>query len=194
MRLYHNLDEWFFLKGLVFKTNFELGFLNTFGTPLLFENYALGGVNTVRGYAYRSISPVESAGALSPFNGRRDVAVGGNKQFYGSFELEFPLVKLLKLGGVLFFDFGNVFSSADNFFYIGGKSRNAARVKPSDPLRIYDALGLYSSVGFGVRWDSPLGYLRFEWGLPLVVRPSQTPGLVEKDRPIVFEFNIGPSF
>lgn len=194
LRLYHNLDEWFFLKGLVFKTNFELGFLNTFGTPLLFENYALGGINTVRGYAYRSISPVESASALSPFNGRRDVAVGGNKQFYGSFELEFPLVKLLKLGGVLFFDFGNAYSSADNLFYIGTKSRNAARVKPSDPLRIFDALGLYSSVGFGVRWDSPLGFLRFEWGIPLVVRPSQTPGLLEKDRPIVFEFNIGQSF
>lgn len=193
-RAYHNLDSWFWLKGFVFKSNFELGLLNTLGEPLLFENYALGGVNTVRGYSYRSISPVQSAGSLFPFDARRDIAVGGNKQFYGSFELEFPLIKLLKLGGVLFFDFGNVWSEQDNLFYIGGKSTNAARIRPTDPLGLYQLLGLYSSAGFGVRWDSPLGYLRFEWGIPFNVRPSQTPGLLFKDRPILFEFNIGPSF
>lgn len=194
VRFYHNLDDWFFVKGLVFKTNLELGILNTLGEPLIFENYALGGLNTIRGYSYRSISPVESAGALFPFNGRRDVAIGGNKQFYGSFELEFPLIKLLKLKGVLFFDFGNVFSPSDNFFFIGGKSANASHIKPSDPLGLYRALGLYSSVGFGVRWDSPFALLRFEWGIPLNVRPSNTPGLIERDRPILFEFNVGPSF
>lgn len=193
-RIYHNLNEWFFIKGLVLKANFELGFLNTLGKPLLFENYALGGVNTVRGYSYRSISPVRSAGALFPFDARRDVAIGGTKQFFGSFELEFPIIKLLKLSGVVFFDFGNTYSSEDSLFYVGGKSSSAALIRPADPLRIYELLGLYSSVGFGVRWDSPLGLLRFEWGVPLVIRPSTTPGLLQKDRPILFEFNIGPSF
>ncbi len=91
-------------------------------------------------------------------------------------------------------DFGNVFSPDDNLFYIGGKSREASRVQPADPLGIYRLLGLYSSVGFGVRWFSPLGYLRFEWGFPLNPRPASTPGLIEKDSPVLFEFNIGPSF
>ena len=160
----------------------------------MFENYALGGVNTVRGYPYRSISPVERAGPLFPFDPRPDVRVGGNKQFYASLELEFPIIKALKISGVLFADFGNVYSSEDNFFYIGGRSKNAARIHPSDPLRLYEYLGIYSSLGFGVRWLSPLGYLRFEWGIPLNRRPAQTPGLSEKDPPILFEFNYGPSF
>ena len=28
-------------------------------------------------------------------------------------------------------------------------------------------LSLYKSVGFGFRWQSPIGPLRFEWGIPL---------------------------
>lgn len=193
-RFYHNLDDWFFLKGLVFKTNFELGLLNTLGRPLVFENYALGGSNTVRGYPYRSISPTERSGALHPFDARRDMHVGGNKQFYGSFELEFPIFKMLKISGVLFFDFGNVYSPEDNLFYVGGASKEARRVSPADPLGMYRLFGLYSSTGFGIRWLSPLGYLRFEWGFPLNPRPASTPGLTEKDSPVAFEFNIGPSF
>jgi len=194
LRFYHNLDDWFAWKGLVFKTNLEIGMLNTFGKPLIFENFALGGSNSLRGYAYRSISPTERAGALYPFDPLRDVRVGGNKEIHGSFELEFPIFKSLKIGGVLFFDYGNVFSHEDNFFFIGKKSADAAKIKPTDPLGLYGALGLYSSAGFGVRWLSPLGYLRFEWGFPLNIRPLGTPGLIEKDSPVVFEFNIGPSF
>jgi len=193
-RFYHNLDDWFWWKGFVFKANFEIGVLNTFGTPLAFENYMLGGINSVRGYRYRSISPVERSGALMPFDARREMAVGGNKEFYGSFELEFPLVKMLKLSGVVFFDFGNVYSYEDNFFFIGGKSANAARVKPTDPLRLYEWLGLFTSAGFGARWASPLGYLRFEWGIPFNRRPANTPGLGEPDQPITFEFSMGSNF
>lgn len=194
LRFYHNLDDWFPLRGFVFKTNFELGLLNTLGKPLIFENYAIGGASTLRGYSYRSISPTERAAAMHPFDARRDVSIGGNKQFYGSFELEFPIIKMLKLSGVLFFDFGNVYSHEDNLFYIGGTSREASRTKPADPLGIYRLLGLYSSTGFGVRWLSPLGYLRFEWGFPLNPRPASSPGRTEKDSAAVFEFSIGPSF
>lgn len=193
-RIYHNLDDWLPLKGFVLKANFEMGFLNTLGKPLIFENYALGGTDRVRGYSYRSISPTERAGALYPFDPRRDVKIGGNKEVHGSVEFEFPIFKALKISGVLFFDFGNVYGPEDNLFYIGGKSANAARVKPADPLKLFSWLGLYSSTGFGVRWLSPLGYLRFEWGFPLNPRSSSTPGLTEKDPPVTFEFNIGPSF
>lgn len=193
-RFYYSLDEWLFLKGLVFKTNLEIGILNTLGKPLIFENYALGGSNSVRGYAYRSLSPTERAGSIYPFEPRRDFRIGGDKQILGSLELEFPIFKTLKISGVMFFDFGNVYSQEDNFFYVGGKSTNANRVKPADPLGLYQFLGLYSSAGFGVRWLSPLGFLRFEWGFPINRRPSDTPGLTEKDPPFLFDFGIGPSF
>jgi outer membrane protein insertion porin family len=46
--------------------------------------------------------------------------------------------------------------------------------------------GLRKSVGFGFRWFSPIGPLRFEWGIPL------DPQLNED--PLVFEFTIGNFF
>jgi outer membrane protein insertion porin family len=49
-------------------------------------------------------------------------------------------------------------------------------------------------VGFGVRWFSPIGPLRFEWGIPLVRRPPGTPGMSRGDQPVLFEFGIGGSF
>lgn len=195
LRFYHNLDDWFFWRGLVLKSNFEIGMLNNLGKEILFENYALGGSHNLRGYYYRSISPVERIPSINPSYKEQYFRVGGVKELHGSLELEFPIIKPLKISGVMFFDYGNVYSAQDNFFYIGGKSKAAEAIKPSDPLGIYRLFGLYSSVGFGVRWLAPmLGYLRFEWGFPLNRRPYNTPGLLEKDRPVQFEFNIGPSF
>jgi outer membrane protein insertion porin family len=42
------------------------------------------------------------------------------------------------------------------------------------------------SVGFGFRWNSPIGPLRFEWGIPLNRQVGEDP--------IVFEFTIGNFF
>jgi len=46
-----------------------------------------------------------------------------------------------------------------------------------------DLGGLRRSVGFGFRWVSPIGPLRFEWGIPLDAQPGE--------EPLVFEFTIG---
>jgi outer membrane protein insertion porin family len=45
---------------------------------------------------------------------------------------------------------------------------------------------LFHSVGFGIRWFSPLGPLRFEVGFPLTRRAI--------DDPYLFEFTIGNFF
>jgi outer membrane protein insertion porin family len=42
------------------------------------------------------------------------------------------------------------------------------------------------SAGFGFRWFSPIGPLRFEWGLPLQPLPGE--------ESMVFEFTIGNFF
>jgi outer membrane protein insertion porin family len=47
-------------------------------------------------------------------------------------------------------------------------------------------LALRYSAGFGVRWQSPLGLLRFEWGFPLNRLPYEESS--------VFEFTIGNFF
>jgi outer membrane protein insertion porin family len=50
--------------------------------------------------------------------------------------------------------------------------------------------GLRKSVGFGFRWFSPIGPLRFEWGIPLdAVSNAQI-----REDPLVFEFTIGNFF
>jgi len=46
--------------------------------------------------------------------------------------------------------------------------------------------GIRKSVGFGFRWFSPIGPLRFEWGIPLDAQPGEDP--------LVFEFTIGNFF
>jgi outer membrane protein insertion porin family len=47
-------------------------------------------------------------------------------------------------------------------------------------------LDLRTSYGFGVRWFSPLGPLRFEWGFPFAPLPYEETS--------VFEFTIGNFF
>jgi len=49
-----------------------------------------------------------------------------------------------------------------------------------------DLLNLRTSWGFGLRWFSPLGPLRFEWGFPLKPLPYEEHS--------VFEFTIGNFF
>lgn len=192
-RLYFdlNLD---FLKGVIAKVNISMGYMDTFGKLLIAENYFVGSQNTVRGYYLRSIGPVVDLSRLRPDKPLMDFIVGGSKQFLTNFELEFPVVRPIGLSGVLFLDFGNVYASDENYFYIGGPSKKYEKVEPYDPLGIYALTGLYGSFGFGLRWASPMGLLRFEWGIPLTPRRPGTPGRLEGDQPILFEFGMGQSF
>jgi outer membrane protein insertion porin family len=103
--------------------------------------------------------------------------VGGNKQIIFNAELEIPLLEKVGIRGVVFFDAGNTFGRNADFFQIPEGDQLASMNLP---------LGLLYSVGFGVRWFSPIGPLRFEWGIPLTRRPG--------DQPIQFEFTIGNSF
>ncbi len=89
-------------------------------------------------------------------------------------ELEFPLLNALGLRGVMFFDAGNAFDRDEPY---------TARL---DLFSEPDENALRTAVGFGFRWRSPIGPLRFEWGYPLVPRPGE--------RRSVFEFSIANSF
>ncbi|RKG50693.1 outer membrane protein assembly factor BamA [Corallococcus sp. AB011P] len=161
--------------GLVFKTNATLGYVQQLDSskPLpISELYYVGGINTIRGYYLRSISPTLLVPrADNPDANVTEFRVGGNKQLIFNFELEFPIFEKAGLRGVLFYDAGNAFGSNERFF----EDRQ-------DKL----PLGLFHSAGFGFRWFSPIGPLRFEWGIPLTKRPS--------DDPILFEFTIGNFF
>ncbi|MFL5320372.1 MAG: outer membrane protein assembly factor, partial [Myxococcaceae bacterium] len=161
--------------GLVFKTNITAGLIQPLSgeSPLpISELYYLGGINTVRGYFLRSISPTILVGQASrPDAGVSKFPVGGNKQFILNAELEFPIFEKVGIRGVVFYDAGNAFAENEAFFQ-----------DKQDKL----PFGLFQSVGFGFRWFSPIGPLRFEWGVPLNKRPD--------DQPLLFEFTIGNFF
>ncbi|MBI5542793.1 MAG: BamA/TamA family outer membrane protein, partial [Deltaproteobacteria bacterium] len=115
-----------------------------------------------------SVSPtVRSGGSRDPGSVLKQTYIGGNKQLLFNFELEFPIFEKVGIRGVLFYDAGNVFARNENFF---------------DSQSYSGPLGLLHSVGAGFRWFSPIGPLRFEWGIPLTRRPG--------DDAYLFEFTI----
>jgi outer membrane protein insertion porin family len=169
--------------GLVAKVNLSLGYIKAtdpLNRPVsISEKFFAGGINSIRGYSLRSISPTKKIFASrDPDAGILDYAVGGNKELITNWEIEFPIVESAGLRGVLFYDMGNVFAENENFFQ--SSQRPDANGNGTLPL------GLFLSTGFGVRWFSPLGPLRFEVGFPLTRRPI--------DDSYLFEFTIGNFF
>ncbi len=166
---------WPLFWGIVFKTNANVGYIQQLSNDAELpysELYYLGGINTVRGYLLRSLSPTRDVGsACDPTTGITQFNAGGDKQFILNVELEFPIFEKVGIRGVIFYDAGNAFARNEAFFQ-----------DKQDQL----PLGLFHSVGFGFRWFSPIGPLRFEWGIPLNRRPG--------DQPVLFEFTIGNFF
>lgn len=187
------------LSGVVLKANVEVGMIDT-SDQLIFENYYMGGFNTIRGYYLRSISPVARVGSANdPSSSLVEFRTGGTKQFIANLEFEFPIFEAVGIRGVLFADAGNTYARDENLFYVGnGPDPYLASARclngPCWDPRTSLPLGLYWSIGAGVRWFSPLGPLRFEWGVPLTPRPAGTFGFVQGDQPFQFEFNVGNSF
>jgi outer membrane protein insertion porin family len=73
----------------------KLGFSGS-DTPI-FENYFAGGFSTLRGYAFRGASPIDTG-----------VRVGGQFQFLNSVEYFFPLTADEMIRGTVFCDYGTV--------------------------------------------------------------------------------------
>ena len=121
--------------GLTVATALRLGVTNGLGrnrdTELIsFERFWAGGSSTVRGYAERSLGPLDSAG-----NHRGDVL------FVFNTELRFPLYQ--PVGGVLFFDTGTVWRSLKTF----------AENLPGDGEKLPAAVG----IGIRLKWGAFTG-------------------------------------
>ncbi len=82
------------------------------------------------------------SGDVSPRDPETGDRIGGNKMVLFNAEFLFPLVEQQGIRGVLFFDAGNSYDDADNI----------------------DLGELKYAVGYGIRWFSPMGPLRLEWG------------------------------
>ena len=77
--------------------------------------------------------------------------IGGDKELLFNFELVFPIAQEIKLKGVLFFDAGNAWDVGEP----------------------YSLTDLRTSAGFGLRWVSPVGPIRVEWGYNLNPKPGE---------------------
>jgi outer membrane protein insertion porin family len=102
-----------------------------------------------------------SVGPKDPATG--DV-IGGERMVQFNFEYRFPIVKKAGLVGVLFYDTGNAWTQEEG----------------------YELGNLRKSVGAGIRWYSPMGPLRLEYGYVLDPEPGESTSN--------WEFSIGSLF
>lgn len=162
---------------VVWRNNVTYGAIdsNKSGQPVPFnELYLLGGANTLRGYQFFTVGKRKRSGdafdrAIAEGKTTEEAETlamrpfGGKQQLFYNLEFQFPLVKEQKIFGVVFYDVGQ---AEDNLTFDDFKS----------------------NVGFGFRWFSPIGPLRFEWGFPL----NRNKELEEET--MQFQFAIGTPF
>jgi outer membrane protein insertion porin family len=160
----------------VWRNNINYGFVssNDASEPPFNELFLLGGANTLRGYDWftvgrRKFSEKTYNEAIAAGETDEEATnsalrpFGGTQQLYYQMEMQFPLIEEAGIQGVVFYDVGNA----------------------DDKLKLED---FRSDVGFGFRWYSPIGPLRFEWGFPFAPRDE----FDEKD--VNFQFAIGSPF
>lgn len=135
------------------------GYIDETGLTPDWERFFLGGISTLRGVKPKDISPREDeSDPDSPL-------LGGEKMILFNLEILFPIGEDWGLQGVAFVDAGDVF--------LPGES--------------YDLGNLVKTAGGGLRWFSPLGPLRLEYGFVIDDGGTEASG----GR---FEFTMGTQF
>ena len=114
----------------------------------LFERYFAGGINSVRGYEYRTLGPRECPEDTPDCDDPE--VIGGNKQLILKTELHFPILDQWGFRGSVFLDQGQAFG-------------------PSQNIRLED---LKRSLGLAMQWQSPIGPVKLSWAFPLNAEPS----------------------
>lgn len=127
---------WYFplIGELTSFTRAQGGYLESLGKVPDYEKFFIGGISTVRGVAPKDVSPRDKDGNLE----------GGETYVAFNFELLHPIGKEWGLVGLVFVDMGDVWKTA-----------NDTSLSWGDMVKTW---------GGGIRWSSPLGPLRFEYG------------------------------
>lgn len=165
-RLNHQVQQYLPLsKKYTLALNSDLGYgAGTSGRPFpIFKNYYVGGLGSVRGFMQGTLGYNRPSSTLNPY----PVYLGGTKKIVLNGELIGPFPgagndKTLRM--FAFVDAGYAYGE-------------------HDPIRLSE---LRSSVGVGLSWISPMGPLKFSYGIPIKRRPD--------DRIQRLQFQIGTSF
>ncbi len=162
-------------KNIIWRNNLVYGAIvsNRPGQPPPFNQlFLLGGPNNLRGFDWFSIGKKKfSTVAFNQLvtEGAANAEAlamkpfGGAQEAYYNLEFEFPLIPEAGVKGVVFYDIGY----ADDTLLLGE---------------------FRSDWGFGFRWFSPIGPLRFEFGIPFNREP------IYGEQPVAFQFAIGSPF
>ena len=136
------------IGGLVFANSLRLGLAAPFGGSAVpaSQRFFAGGGTTLRGFPINEAGPIRYV----PFctTGQSNcpqvpVPFGGNQLFIFNSELRYPIPIMSNLGGVVFYDGGNVYR----------------RINFADFINHYS-----NTVGVGLRYTTPIGPVRIDIG------------------------------
>ena len=143
---------------LTWASNFRLGFASPFsGSEVpLSEKFFTGGADSLRGFPINGAGPQRPVQVCSnPADSSTciliSVPVGGETLFIFNTEARFPIRWIKNLGGALFYDGGNVY----------------AHINLPEMVDNYT-----NTVGFGIRYNTPLGPVRIDIGHNLYPVPG----------------------
>jgi len=131
-----------------------------------YEKFYVGGAETVRGYAYRMLAPEN----------------GGRIMFVFNTEYKFPIVQENKrtiLQGAIFYDIGGAWNEFNEIDFTIGATEKWTEYGLWDNK-------LKHSIGFGIRFTTPVFPIRLDWAWALNPRKG--------DDPLRFWFTLGQMF
>lgn len=156
-RDYYKLElksSWYFrglFPGHVIELLGETGVADAYGNTSdvpFYDRYYLGGLYSLRGFRYRSVSPRERP--FFPEQGGSKEPIGGDTYWFGSLEYSVPIIQSDKERGVglrfaMFYDIGNVMLNPYS----------------------YNFSNYSDNWGVGLRLNLPIGPLRLDYGIPI---------------------------
>ena len=158
--------------SVVFADNIRLGFVKSFEGSFVptSQLFFSGGGDSLRGFPIDEAGPqrlVPFCNVLAAQTGCVNVTVpvGGRQLFILNSEVRFPLHIAKPLGGVVFYDGGNVYSAINFHSFIDNYT---------------------NTVGVGLRYSTPIGPIRFDIGRNL----NPVPGI----NPTQYFITVGQSF
>jgi outer membrane protein assembly factor BamA len=171
-RLFGQIAQYQQFHSIVFANSLRLGFATPFASSFVptSQLFFSGGGTSLRGFPIDQAGPQRIVPFCNVLEGESGcvnitVPVGGKQLVILNSEVRFPLRIMKALGGVLFYDGGNVYSA----------------------INLHDFVNNYSNtVGLGLRYETPIGPVRFDLGRNL----NPVPGL----NPWQYYITIGQAF